>query len=973
MNRFSFSFVPQRLPLRRALVRVCTVLCILALHLSAMLTSTTSANAQIVQVTPPFPTSEDSVTVIFDATQGTGGLRGISPVYAHTGVVTNLSNDQWRYVVAPWGTDTPKIRMTPLGNDRHSLSFQIRSYYGVPTGEEVRRLAFVFRNANGSAEGKGTGGTDIFYTVYPSGMLFAKFLAPAAGSTFYAVGDTVRIRAASSLASSLAVNAGTASATGSQIGSATNSKEIAVNYVVPAAAAGTSVMLRLVATQGGQTLRDSVSIFVRGTTPVAELPAGVQDGINYVNDSTAVLVLFAPGKQFGHLLGDFNDWQITSAGTMNRTPDGSRLWVRLTGLVPRREYGFQYLIEGALRLTDPYAEKILDPFNDPQVVREGRYPNLLAYPTNKTTGMVGVLQTAQTPYPWKVQNFKRPAKKDLVVYELLVRDFSDRRTFRAVIDSLGYLKRLGINCIELMPVTEFDGNLSWGYNPAFFCAVDKFYGTENDLRQLVDSAHALGIAVVADMVFNHATGSCPLYQLYSANENPYFNVVARHPFNVFNDINHEYAGTQAFFDRVNRFWLQRYRLDGFRYDLSKGFTQVNSGSDVSGWSRRDTSRIRLLKRMADQIWRTDSTAYVILEHFADNSEETELANYGMMLWGNLNFNYNEATMGYERSDFSWIWYRNRNWNQSNVFGYMESHDEERLMFKNIQFGNRTGTAFADYTTRDTTTALQRMKLAATFFFTIPGPKMIWQFGELGFDYSINWPSLNERDRLTIKPSRWDYYDDSRRRSLFNVYAELTKLKTTQPVFGSDNVSLGLSGLTKRINISHPTNNVTIVGNFGIMPASVTPNFQRTGTWNEFYTRRTLNVTDTQATLTLQPGEFAIYSTTPFPAPVPGLATSVRGAATTPPALNGAAVASPNPASGGVSEVTVAYNLARSEEVSVVVTNVLGETVATLARGLQSAGEQRLAWMLPVGIPNGVYVCRIQAGATLQTLKIVVMD
>jgi 1,4-alpha-glucan branching enzyme len=926
-----------------------------------------------VQVSPPFPTASDTVTVVFDATQGTGGLKGVSPVYAHTGVITNLSNNQWKYVVAPWGTDNPKIKMTSLGNNLHSLTFQIRSFYGVPDGEDIRQMAFVFRNVNGSQEGKGTGGTDIFYPVYPSGMLFAKFITPAAGTAFYNVGDTVRVRAASSLASTLTVSDGT-----TQLAQASG-KEVTANYVVPASAAGNIAQLRLTATQGSQTIRDSVSFFVRGQTPIAALPVGVQDGINYVDDSTLVFVLFAPSKQFAHLLGDFNNWQITQAGTMNRTPDGQRYWLRLV-LPPRREYGFQYLVDGSIRIADPYSEKVLDPFNDAQVTSEGRYPNLPPYPTGKTTGIVGVVQAGRIAYAWKNNFFQRPAKKDLVVYELLVRDFSDRRTFRSVIDSLGYLKRLGINCIELMPVTEFDGNQSWGYNPAFFCGVDKYYGTENDLRELVDSAHGLGIAVVADMVFNHATGACPLYQLYPVGSNPYFNAVATHPFNVFNDFNHEYAGTQAFIDRVNRFWLQRFRLDGFRYDLSKGFTQVNSGSNVGAWSARDTSRIRLLKRMADQIWRTDSTAYVILEHFADNSEETELANYGMMLWGNLNYNYNEATMGWhtdpKQSDFSWLWYRNRGWQQSNVMGYMESHDEERLMFKNIQFGNRTGTAATDYSTRDTATALQRMKMAAAFFFTIPGPKMIWQFGELGFDYSINWPSLTDRDRLTIKPARWDYYADPRRRALYDVYAELIKLKLTQPVFSSDAVSLALAGPTKRINISHPTNNVTIIGNFGTTPATIAPNFQRTGAWSEFFTRRTLNVTDIAATLTLQPGEFAVYSTTPFPAPKQNIVTSVQaasGAASGASSQFASAVrVLPNPAE---TTTELAYTLERDAVVSVKIFTTLGQDVATLAGGWQQAGERRVVWSLTDAagraVPAGMYLYRIQAGGAVLTGTIAV--
>ncbi|MDW8219939.1 MAG: alpha-amylase family glycosyl hydrolase [Bacteroidota bacterium] len=902
-----------------------------------------------VQVLPPFPTTEDTVTVIYDATQGTGGLRGVAPVYAHTGVITNRSTSpfDWRHVVSRWGTDDPKVRMTSLGNDRHSLRFHIRSFYGVPETDTVRQLAFVFRNVDGTREGKGTGGTDIFYPVYSSGTFIARLFSPSAsgGALFYRAGDTVRIYGASSISATLTLSEGT-----TQLAQITG-REITFNYVVPRNASSVSRVIRFTATHSGQTQTDSLTLFVRGETPIAALPSGMRDGINLVDSTTVVLVLFAPNKDFIYVIGDFNNWQPTAQGLMNRTPDGQRYWIRLSNLTPHREYGFQYIIDGSIRITDPYVEKILDPMHDAEVIRENRYPNLMPYPTGKTTGIVGVFQTPRKAYPWRVQTFRRPAVKDLVVYEMLIRDFTNRRTFRAAMDSLQYLKRLGVNCIELMPVNEFDGNNSWGYNPSFYCAVDKYYGTEHDLRAFIDSAHALGIAVVLDVVFNHATGLCPLYQLYPASENPYFNVQARHPFNVFNDFNHEFVGTQQFMDKVLRFWTEEFRVDGFRFDLSKGFTQFNSGSNVSLWSARDTSRIRLLKRMYDEIRKYDRTSYLILEHFADNSEERELADYGFMFWGNLAFTYNEATMGWNNnSNFSWIYHRQRGWQFPHVLGYMESHDEERLMFKNIQFGNRTDT----YSTRDTTTALERMKLAANFFFTIPGPKMIWQFGELGYDYSINWPSLTDRDRLTIKPTRWDYYDDPRRRALYNVYAELAKLKVQQPVFSTDNVTLSLNGALKRIALTDTSAMVLVLGNFDVLPQAIIPAFQRTGIWHEFWTRSTLTVNDVNAPLTLRPGEFRLYSTVPFPAPPRGLITNVHAHHT---ASNDVASVYPNPASDAVE---IRFVLQNPAHVRITLYDATGKYLATIAHASMNAGEQWIVWIPQNDIPiaNGLYFYRI---------------
>jgi 1,4-alpha-glucan branching enzyme len=136
------------------------------------------------------------------------------------------------------------------------------------------------------------------------------------------------------------------------------------------------------------------------------------------------------------------------------------------------------------------------------------------YPVGKADGIVSVFQTAQTPYEWQVEEFVKPLKQDLIIYELLVRDFVSARNYQTLIDTINYLKNLGINAIELMPVSEFEGNSSWGYNPSFYFAPDKYYGTKNDLKEFIDVCHQNGMAVILDMVLNHSYGQSPLVQLY---------------------------------------------------------------------------------------------------------------------------------------------------------------------------------------------------------------------------------------------------------------------------------------------------------------------------------------------------------------------------------------------------------------------------------------------------------------------------
>ncbi len=399
-------------------------------------------------------------------------------------------------------------------------------------------------------------------------------------------------------------------------------------------------------------------------------------------------------------------------------------------------------MDGTLKVADPYAEKILDPGidNDPNIPAS-TYPNLKPYPTGLTTGIVSVLQTNPPAYTWVNGSFTRPDKRNLVIYELLVRDFVAAHDWKTIKDTISYLKRMGVNAIEIMPFNEFEGNESWGYNPDFFFAPDKYYGPKNTLKEFVDFCHGNGIAVVMDIALNHATGQSPLAALYwnsatnqPAANNPWFNVTATHPYNVFNDFNHESLDTRYFTSRVIEHWLQEYKLDGFRWDLSKGFTQNAqcgaSTTNESCISDYHADRVAIWKRYYDTMQLKSPGSYCILEHFAANNEEIELSDYGMMSWGNMNYSFNQASMGYSTGwDFSGGLYSFRGWTKPHLITYMESHDEERMAYKNINFGNSSG----GYTTKDTSTSLLRNEMCAAFFMSMPGPKMIWEFGELGYD------------------------------------------------------------------------------------------------------------------------------------------------------------------------------------------------------------------------------------------------
>ncbi|MCK6611728.1 MAG: T9SS type A sorting domain-containing protein [Bacteroidia bacterium] len=809
--------------------------------------------AQVLVIDPAFATQDDSITVIYDASKGNAGLLGESKVIAHTGVITSASTSgsDWKYVQGSWGVDFAKTRMTSMGNNKWFISFRIRSFYGVPANETIQKLAFVFHNAGGNNSKKGAdvGGADLFITL-SSGSYQARFVTPLKHS-FYSTGETLNIKAMASVKSELKLFLN-----GQELAFAAN--DTVLTHAIAASELPEKARFVLQGINGSSTSYDTTYVIRKGYTQVANPPQGTKDGINYLNDSSVVLQLYAPNKDFVFAWGDFSNWELDSACRMIRTPDGKRYWVQLNQLEKGREYRFQYVInESKLLVPDCYAEKLLDPWNDKYIPAQ-TYPNLIPYPVGLTTEVVSVFQTSQIPYNWLTSGFQKPPVSKLVIYELLLRDFIARHDFQTLKDTLMYLKNLGVNVLELMPVNEFDGNESWGYNPNFYFALDKYYGTKDAFKALVDECHKLGIAVVIDMVLNHSFGMNPQVRMYfnpntgKPQNNPWFNADATHPYNVGYDYNHESQDTKDFVDRVLKFWVEEYRIDGYRFDLSKGFTQKNSGSDVGGWSAYDQSRINIWKRIRDEFRKSCSDCYMILEHLGDNSEEKVLADEGFIMWGKMTEQFNEATMGYagSKQNLSWGNYKSRSFSYPNLVTYAESHDEERLMFKNKTYGNTNGS----YSVKNTNTALQRMEAAMAMLLPLKGPKMIWQFGELGYDISID-----QNGRTGNKPILWNYATEPARKKLYTTTAALAKLKM-HPSFDSDNYVYDVAGTGKMLKVSDSSMNSIILANFDMNAIALNPGFQQTGWWYDYMTGDSMQVSNLAMAVNLNPGEFKVYTT-----------------------------------------------------------------------------------------------------------------
>ncbi|MCS4436327.1 alpha-amylase family glycosyl hydrolase [Aquiflexum gelatinilyticum] len=802
---------------------------------------------------PAFPRADQKIKIIYDATKGTTGLKDVDPVYIHIGaVVAGPTSTTWAIVPFAWGTANPDARMVKTAPNIWEWEFTPNDFFNPTAGQTIYRLGMVFRNATGSLEGKTDTNGDFFVDL--SQGFEVTFTNPNS-SKLLEIGESQEIRIASSDVADLSLE---------------------INGVVVASAAGAESLLYTFeattegsfnvvakALKSGEEDTAEITLTVVGPSPQAPLPSGVRKGINYISDTEVVLVLEAPLKKNVFVIGDFNNWEVLPSFQMNQTPDKELFWYRLTGLTPKQEYIFQYLVDGSIRIGDPYADKVSDPFHDDEIIAQNRYPGLKPYPKGKTEFQATFLQTAQDQYQWKYLDYEKPDKEELVVYELLVRDFDDRRTFKAVIERLDYLAGLGINALELMPIKEFEGNLSWGYNPSFFFAVDKFYGPKNQLKELIDEAHKRGMVVILDMVLNHAFGQSPFVRLYNDGDygaptldNPWLNRVAKHPFNVGYDFNHESAYTKALMDSVNNYWLTEYKVDGFRFDLSKGFTQTNSGDNVGFWGEYDASRIAIWKNIYDQIKENHPEAYVILEHFADNIEEKELSTHGLMFWGNMNFDFREIAKG-NSWNFEWGYYKTRGWNNNTLVSYMESHDEERTMWESLTWGQTSPVNI-----RQLSNAINRNQLMAAFFFSIPGPKMIWQFEEFGYDQELN------NDRLGIKPTKWEYLENPERQRLFNMYRAMIDLKSNNNAFNNpQNATLELFQPLKSIKLTDADLQVVLYGNFGLTDiAGANLTFPASGTWYNYFTGEEIVLSGNSRAFRVRANEFLMFTNKKLPLP-----------------------------------------------------------------------------------------------------------
>lgn len=693
-----------------------------------------------------------------------------------------------------------------------------------------------------------------------------------------------------------------------------------------------------------------------------EMPSGMEHGINYNDDGSVTFVFYDKDKNgkshdYAYLIGEFNEWKTSSKYAMNRDEASGCWWYTLTGMAPKKEYMFQYYLgyfadEAGRAYADPYSEVVYETYD--RYISSSTYPGLKEYPS-ATKGAVSSFQIVQDEYPWEVKDYQIKDGNDLVIYELLFRDFSATGDINGALEKMDYLQNLGVTAIELMPIQEFSGSDSWGYNPIAYFALEKSYGTRQMYKKFIDECHKRDIAVIVDVVYNHVHEDHPMAGLFfdwknyaPLSSNPWFNVSAPHPFSVFYDWNHENKMTRDYIKKSLKYLIEEYKVDGFRFDLTKGFT--NKSSNESSASNYDQSRVDILKDYGSYIKSVDPNAVVILEHFAD-SENYELGKAGLKVWRNMNYEGRNAVLGGAGNFGGFM-------TESSIafgtyVGFIESHDEERVCYgavqgdvssvtwgvvgsftswgtspdvamtkdgpfyvaKNVsittsdQFkirGNGTwddrynygssydgekvtiGQAFgltlgagsknmavpsagtydiyfsvgtsqvwvmnagqrpqepAADDSDPLTVVMRRAGASAAIMLTVPGPKMIWQFGELGYDVSIE-----EGGRTGRKPLRWEYYDVPARKALYDSYASVLRFRKEYPRFFDMDAKFewNPSATVKTNKGTVDGKTFYVVANFG---KSSTSHTLPSGTWNDYINGGTVS-----GTISLGQGEFRL--------------------------------------------------------------------------------------------------------------------
>jgi 1,4-alpha-glucan branching enzyme len=371
-----------------------------------------------------------------------------------------------------------------------------------------------------------------------------------------------------------------------------------------------------------------------------------------------------------------------------------------------------------------------------------------------------------------------------------------------------------------------------------------------------------------DIVFNQSDGLHPWYQMYPVGSNPFYNATAPHDYSVLNDFRQDYPLVEEHWGDVIRYWMQAYKVDGFRFDLVKGLGDNDSYG--SGTEAYNSSRVNRMKRLNDIIKSVNPNGIHINELLGQNSEENANANNGEMGWNNVNYGSCQYAMGFAASSEDTKGFYSPNWSKTlgGTVDYAESHDEERMAGKIKQYGH----ASVKYSTSSPKkAAIQRLGSVAAQMLMSPGAKMIWEFGEIAADDAMG----SDTEKLRAIAPKWDQMTDEGRSALHDNYQALCWLRKDNPELFNGSATYSYSGFAgsltsnRYIRLINGDKEVIAVFNPNVTGSSVNisvPVQKISASNNQLITAAygfepSLSVNGSTATISVPAHSFAVYAST----------------------------------------------------------------------------------------------------------------
>jgi 1,4-alpha-glucan branching enzyme len=519
--------------------------------------------------------------------------------------------------------------------------------------------------------------------------------------------------------------------------------------------------------------------------------------------------VWAPFASSVFAAGTFNQWSAMAAPFAS---EGGGYWsVEVPGAAIGDEYQF-VIHNGAQELwhKNPYASEVVNSSG-----------NAIIH---------------NPDFDWTGEDFVMPPRNELVIYEMHIGSFNDSAsagpgTFDEIVPKLGYLRDLGINAVEIMPVMEFPMSFSWGYNPSDPFAVESALGGPQGLQRFVKAAHALGIAVIMDVVYNHfGPGDLDLWCFDGWSDENHKGGIYFYD----NDRSHTpWGDTRPDYGRPEvrqylrdnaLFWLNKYRLDGLRFDSVSNIRSVDGRDLPDGWS--------ILQWIHNEIRSMQPWKITIAEDLQNNewiTKETNVGGAGFGSQWDAGFVHpiRDAVIAPSDADRDLYavcdaLYHRYNGDAEQRVIYTESHDEVANGHARVPEEIWPGNAGSWFSRK-------RSTLGAALVFTAPGIPMIFQGQEFLEDQYF-------RDSAPLDWAKLDTYA-----GINALYRDLIRLRRNW-----FNQTRGLRG--QQINVHHvnntdkviafhrwenggPGDDVVIVANFGNRSYdSYALGFPRAGDW-----------------------------------------------------------------------------------------------------------------------------------------------